>query len=86
MKTDFSLLTFKMQKDDTLLIFSDCLNESSNVEGEEYGIERIVNSLNEAPRNDSKNILNHVVTKMYDFTGTDVLTDDLTVICVRRKS
>jgi sigma-B regulation protein RsbU (phosphoserine phosphatase) len=86
MKTDFSLLTFKMQKDDTLLIFSDCLNESSNAEGEEYGIERIVNSLNEAPRNDSKNILNHVVTKMYDFTGTDVLTDDLTVICVRRKS
>jgi|GEM_PF-989987 len=86
MKTDFSLLTFKMQKDDTLLIFSDCLNESSNAEGEEYGIDRIVNSLNEAPRNDSKNILNHVVTKMYDFTGTDVLTDDLTVICVRRKS
>lgn len=85
MKAPFGLLTFKMKKGDTLLVFSDCLNESTNSAGEEYGIDRIVDSMNRAPQGESKAILGHIINEMYSFIGTDTLDDDLSAICIKRK-
>lgn len=84
MKMPFSLLSFKMKKNDVLFIFSDCLNESTNGADEEFGIERILQSMNDSNGTTAAEVMNHVINDFYKFTGTDVLNDDLTVIAVRR--
>ena len=85
MKSKFDSLSFKAMKDDVLLIYSDCLNESANANGEEYGLERIIESLDSSPKGESKEILSYVINKMINFIGKDSFDDDLTVICLKRK-
>ena len=83
MKMPFSQINFPMRKDDTLLLYSDCLNESSNSEGEEYGIPRVMQSFTEAGGT-AGDIVRNMVNGLYNFTGTQKLNDDLTIIAIRR--
>ncbi|MGL4368890.1 MAG: PP2C family protein-serine/threonine phosphatase, partial [Spirochaetota bacterium] len=85
MRDPFASLTFRIQQGDMLLLFTDCLNESKNADGEEYGVDRISGSISSIPEGTAANALDHVMKCFYAFTGTDKLSDDLTVIALRRR-
>jgi len=80
-------LKFRVQEGDVLCLYTDCLNESVNEQGDEFGIEGIVSTLNSIDASyTATDILNHLVGTFYRFVGTDELKDDFSVIIVRRKA
>lgn len=85
METEYPPIKFRVRNEDVLLLYSDCLNESVNEDMEEYEVERIIKSLEEAPNTSAKDILDHVLNDFYSFVGNKPLNDDLTVIVLKRK-
>ena len=84
MKDKYKSLSFSMEKDDILLLYTDCLIESKNIENEEYGIRNIVLSLRQYKDLSSSDILEKITQDLFLYTGTDKITDDLTILLIRR--
>jgi sigma-B regulation protein RsbU (phosphoserine phosphatase) len=85
MRASFSMLTFKIKAGDTLLIYSDCLNESVDESDEEFGVERIKNILEDAEANvPAKEITHRAYDSLIHHTGTDSLNDDLAIIAIKK--
>jgi sigma-B regulation protein RsbU (phosphoserine phosphatase) len=81
----FTTVLFSMSKGDTLLLFSDCLSETKNVDDEEYGVERIENSFKNVPDDaDAKKIASYVLKDFYSFVDEKRIKDDMTFILVKR--
>ncbi|OQY39013.1 MAG: hypothetical protein B6229_04625 [Spirochaetaceae bacterium 4572_7] len=81
----YKTLTFKVRPNDLLFIYSDCLNETKNPDGEEYGVDRILDSITNAPNTTPDKILDFIMDDFYKFTQTEELTDDMTAILIKRK-
>ncbi len=82
---DFKTIKFNMQKDDCIFLYTDCLNESRNLQGTEYGFERIKQALTLSPIRDSKLILDYIIKDFMNFIGEGEVKDDLTAIVLRFK-
>lgn len=86
MERPFNSIIFKIAKDDVLLLYSDCFEESENDYGEQYGVERISASLGSVSSEKSaREILKHLISNFSDFTGNRKIKDDLTLILLKRK-
>jgi len=86
MQDNFKTLAFEINKGDTLLLYTDCMIESSNEFDEEYGTERIIKTLNRIPSEHSAQ--EHLEILMNDFErhiDRKKLSDDLTVILLKKK-
>ncbi|MFW5799762.1 MAG: PP2C family protein-serine/threonine phosphatase, partial [Spirochaetota bacterium] len=82
--SDYTPLKFKVSKEDILILYSDCLNESANTDMEEYGVEGILNALKNAPYTSAQDILSYIMKDFYSFIGRKNLNDDLSIIILRR--
>ncbi|MCP4134409.1 MAG: serine/threonine-protein phosphatase [bacterium] len=83
---DFKSYKFKIETDDVLVIYSDCLYENLNYNGEEYGQERILLSLDKiSPDAGAQEILDTIVADFKYFNGSIPLTDDLTMVVIKKK-
>ncbi len=82
---EFKTINFNMQKDDCILLYTDCLNESRNVQGDDYGFERIQRAFALSPIKDSKLILEYIIKDFKKFLGGAEVKDDLTAIVLRFK-
>ncbi|MFP4363535.1 MAG: PP2C family protein-serine/threonine phosphatase [Spirochaetia bacterium] len=85
MLSEYTALNFRARKDDIILLYTDCLNESVNPDGEEYGMERIMDSLQRAPNGPAPTILKFIMDEFFEFTGKKEFNDDLTVILIKRQ-
>ncbi len=75
MKSEYKVLKFKMQKNDILVVYSDCLIETEN-NGEEYGIERIMHTLKSTNESTSIRIRDKIIRDFVSFKwGTPSLND-----------
>ena len=82
----FATVIFRMERDDVILLYSDCLNESTNAEGKQYGVARIISSLEQVPAGENAHeIMAHVIDDFVGWTGGEKFNDDLTVIIIKRK-
>lgn len=81
----YKTLKFKVKPNDILFVYSDCLNEEKNPNGEEYGVDRILKSIGNAPEGTPDEILDFIMEDFYYFTETENLTDDITAILIKRK-
>lgn len=72
--------TFTISTGDVLLLFTDALLESLNPSGEQYSIEMISESLEKAPSDNANDIMKYILSDFYNFTHTEKLHDDLTII------
>jgi len=82
----YEILTFSVDSGDTILMFSDCLVENKNIKREFYGKERVIESFNNAPDAPASEMLDFIIEDFLNFVGSvDNLTDDLTVLLLRRK-
>lgn len=77
MQSKYTALQFEMEKDDVLLLYSDCLNESMNSEGNEYSIEKIIEVLENCENVSAQNIRNEIIKDFADFIWPDVEKNDL---------
>lgn len=85
MQETFDMISFHTIKNDVLFLFSDCLSEGRNNEGEEFGIERLIKSIESTSGQVlAKDCIEAVARDFYAFQGSDHLSDDLTIIAARR--
>jgi sigma-B regulation protein RsbU (phosphoserine phosphatase) len=81
----FGLHEFKIGKGDIILIYSDCLIDSFIGSGERFGINRVASLLEEQPRNlSAAAMLKSLLEKFYSATDKNILSDDLTVILMKK--
>ncbi|MBN2158329.1 MAG: SpoIIE family protein phosphatase [Spirochaetes bacterium] len=79
------MLSFDMRRDDAILLYSDAIVESSNKEGEQYGFARLLKSFDTvSPGMSAREQLDRVIGDFNTFLGDATLSDDLTVIIVKK--
>lgn len=83
LKQEFKALKFKMQKGDSIILYTDCLNESENKEGEQFTEARIAAAFEDAGIGSAKSKLDYVLNRFYKFTEGTIVKDDLTVIVLQ---
>jgi serine phosphatase RsbU (regulator of sigma subunit) len=86
MEDNYGMITFPAEKGDSLLLFTDCLMETADREGREFGVEGIAAALREAPRASAAEELDYVMKQFSLYHENTVIFDDLTVILVKKIS
>jgi len=87
MADSFNTLRFKIKTGDSLLLYSDCLNESTNDKGNQFGVEKILKSFSlVSGENSAESQLHDIINNFNSFTGNKKLSDDLTAIMIRKIS
>ncbi len=77
---------FTIQKGDMLLLYSDCLIESTNSSKERYGIEHLTDLLSRADSDEScRKILNEILDDFHEHLKSEELPDDLTAVLLKRQ-
>ncbi|MCX8123265.1 MAG: SpoIIE family protein phosphatase [Spirochaetes bacterium] len=84
MKSVFLPLQFTIKQNDVLLLYTDCLIEQKNSNAEEFGIERVKEAFLNARGNSAQQICDEIIDAFNQFKGDMDLTDDLTVIVLRK--
>jgi phosphoserine phosphatase RsbU/P len=80
----YSTVSFDIEENDVLLVYSDCLIESMNSKSEFYGLNRLINSLNNAKGGTSHEILDNILKNFYSFVDIDLINDDFSIIVARK--
>jgi sigma-B regulation protein RsbU (phosphoserine phosphatase) len=70
---------------DSLLLYTDGVNEARNAAGELYGMDRLRSAMSAAPR-DPEGIVNFVLSGLQQFTQSRLAGDDVTMLCAGRTS
>jgi sigma-B regulation protein RsbU (phosphoserine phosphatase) len=81
----YPTLKFQVNKGDMIVLYTDCLDESRNEEGNEYGMERINKSIKSAKDGTAQQVLDSILNDFHNFMGSHEIHDDLTVIVLIKK-
>lgn len=73
---------FDMEPGAKLFLYTDGLPEATNNKEEMFGVELMIDALNESPDLSPKEILGHVKEKVDGFVGSAPRFDDLTMLCI----
>ena len=76
--------TISLEKDDSLLFYTDGLTESYDIDGDFYGEERLENALTENHCSSASELMDVVEKNLIDFVGDMPAADDLTMLALRR--
>ncbi len=74
----------KMEPGDVFVLITDGMFEWMNESGEQYGIERIVDTLRDYPEASAGELIKHIRSRLRKFVGNTPQPDDLTAIVARR--
>ena len=69
MSEKYQSIQFDTEKNDIILLYSDCLTGSTNSGGEAYGLERVKRSLGNAPSGSAQEIRDCMVTDFLEFVS-----------------
>jgi sigma-B regulation protein RsbU (phosphoserine phosphatase) len=69
---------------DFLLLYTDGITEATDLQTREFGVERLMQALNQNRRMPLAEIVKELLNSLQRFTGTAPLLDDVTVLGVRR--
>jgi serine phosphatase RsbU (regulator of sigma subunit) len=75
----------KYEAGDVMILYTDGITEAKDSRGEEYGYERLADSLNEMKTGSAKEIEDHLTKRLYEFSGTSNINDDYTSMTVKFK-
>ena len=76
---------FDMKPGDTLFVYTDGAPEANDAENKMFGMERLVDALNEDPDRNPKEIIEGVKKSISGFVGEAAQFDDLTMLCLKFK-
>jgi phosphoserine phosphatase RsbU/P len=77
--------SFQYKPGDIMVLYTDGVTEAKDGKGEEFGYERLVKLVNEANGMTPSEIQNHLINKLYEFSGTSNIDDDYTTMIVKFK-
>jgi sigma-B regulation protein RsbU (phosphoserine phosphatase) len=81
---NYDAYEFEMRRGDSLLLYTDAIFESRNPDGEPYGIERVMKSFCNAGGGPAQEMLSRMIDDFSEFLGNEPVSDDMTVIVVKR--
>ncbi|MDH5598606.1 MAG: SpoIIE family protein phosphatase, partial [Cyclobacteriaceae bacterium] len=68
---------------DIMVLYTDGITEAQNSKGDEYGYKRLESILHENSKNDPEKIREAFINNLYEFTGTDAINDDYTIVIIK---
>jgi sigma-B regulation protein RsbU (phosphoserine phosphatase) len=74
---------FAYRPGDIMVLYTDGITEAKNAKGEEFGYERLAEMLLEVKILPPKQIQEHLIRRLYEFSGTRNINDDYTTMIVR---
>ena len=74
---------FKYQPGDIMVLYTDGITEAKNSKSEEFGYDRLLESLLAVKTMTAKQIQEHLIRRLYDFSGTPNINDDYTTMIVK---
>jgi len=81
---DYRESEIKLDKGDTLVLFSDGLTEAMNEYNEQFGKDRLRNIVRDNFFLSAESLSKKVLREIKRFSASDILTDDMTLIVVKR--
>ena len=73
-----------LEKDDCLVLYTDGVTEALDAKGDEYGLERMIDSVRASATNGAPAVINRVIDDLRGFVGTTAQNDDITLIAIRK--
>jgi sigma-B regulation protein RsbU (phosphoserine phosphatase) len=78
---DFSV---PLERNDCLVLYTDGVTETLNAEGDEYGVDRMAQSVRASANDGASAIVKRIIEDVREFTGSVPQNDDITVIAIRK--
>jgi serine phosphatase RsbU (regulator of sigma subunit) len=66
-----------------MVLFTDGITEAKNPRGEEFGLERLKETLQGVVARSPKEMQEHLIGELYRYTGTEEIDDDYTTMIVK---
>jgi sigma-B regulation protein RsbU (phosphoserine phosphatase) len=73
-----------LERDDCLVLYTDGVTETLNVEGDEFGLDRMMQSVRAGAKDGAQGIVRKIIEDVRDFTGSVPQNDDITLIAIRK--
>jgi len=75
----------RLERGDVLVLYSDGVIEAANSRGEEFGEHRLIAAVESNMHTEPAQIRDRILRSVREFTGSDVLEDDQTLLTIRYK-
>jgi sigma-B regulation protein RsbU (phosphoserine phosphatase) len=75
--------TISLKMGDVCIFYTDGLSESRNSDGDEFGVDRIVNVGVNTKRNSAESIKTSILQEVRNYTGNSTYGDDMTLVVVK---
>ena len=73
-----------LERDDCLVLYTDGVTETLNTEGDEFGLDRMMQSVRASAIEGAQTIVRRIIEDVRDFTGSVPQNDDITLIAIRK--
>jgi serine phosphatase RsbU (regulator of sigma subunit) len=70
-------------KGDIMVLYTDGITEAKGMRGEEFGSDRLAEAVREQVTQPPKEIEQHIIKKLYEFSGSEDINDDYTSMIVK---
>ena len=78
---DFAI---SLERDDCLVLYTDGVTETLNAEGDEFGLDRVIQTVRARANDGAQAIVKKIIQDVRDFTGSLPQNDDITLIAIRK--
>lgn len=82
---EFEAQSVKMEKGDTLLLYTDGVTEAFNITEELYGDDRLIDALKKFSNDGVKTLIDNMVGDVFTFAGEAPQSDDITALALQLK-
>src|SRR5436189_1089200 len=73
-----------LERDDCLVLYTDGVTETLNTEGDEFGLDRMMESVRASVNDGAQAVVKKIIQDVRDFTGSAPQNDDITLIAIRK--
>jgi phosphoserine phosphatase RsbU/P len=73
-----------LERNDCLVLYTDGLTETLNSEGDEFGVDRMMQSVRASANDGAQAIVKRIIEDVREFTGSVPQNDDMTLIAIRK--
>jgi phosphoserine phosphatase RsbU/P len=73
-----------LERHDCLVLYTDGVTEALNTEGDEFGLERTIESVRASASDGAQAIVRRVIDDVHNFTVSQPQNDDITLIAIRK--
>jgi sigma-B regulation protein RsbU (phosphoserine phosphatase) len=73
-----------LERNDCLVLYTDGVTETLNSEGDEFGVDRMMQSVRASANDGAQAIVKSIIEDVREFTGSVPQNDDMTLIAIRK--